>query len=222
MGSSLGLALGGIGYSVYETHAASSFKRQLSHLKRELNETERKYAHYSNYFNHSYNWVIAQDLVQLRQGNYQNEVLFDKDSEWSRESLKRAIAEKGTTTTMIMTEKGWIIAGFLKKAWAEDGSYVHDQDALLLSVNRVKNSFIKADKVDKAARLGASPEVMLEFGEAEVVVYENRTGSAVASITYQPENADVSAEEFYAGEPTFNITWMVIYQSVWTPKGVVF
>ncbi len=227
-GSSAALMLGESVYLIYERSLMKSLRSQITSLQNQLTDSKKqldamtaKYQHLKTTFDETYSWVIDDDLLYYRIGHFTWDIVYDSATDgWSRDRFISAVKDKPMTTTIIMTDKDWAIAGFLKQPWKADGSFIKDSDAFMLAVNRGGDAVLPKDKperAEKAAKVGGTG-VMFVFGDDEVVVKEDKTGHAVAGRTYEQLEYKAPNEQFYAGQPDFNVTYVKVFSHTWMPN----
>ncbi|MDR3549028.1 MAG: hypothetical protein P4M11_12335 [Candidatus Pacebacteria bacterium] len=208
-GASLAGALGAGGYAFYEAS-------QLSTAQSSLTAMTTKADHYQTYYNASYLWLIEDFVLSYWHGFTKWNLIYDSNVSWNRADLLKNITGKVNTTTFIITSNGWLMTGSLSQAWVADGNFINDSNAFLMAVDRSAEGVIPPYATDKsryAARLNTS--ALIEFGDGEIIVYENHTGKATAGRTYYNYGSTISNDTFYAGENTFTATWVGVYSLIW-------
>lgn len=207
-GCSLAGAVGGWGYGIYQNVMAGRKETEITQLA--VNVTN-----YLHYYNDSYLWTVEDFTLYYMYGRTHWKTLYNSTIKWDKATLKANITNQPRTATLIMTKKGWLMAGVLRNAWIVDGTYVTDEKAFLMTVNRVMEAIMAPfapANFTKAARIPTDDKNMIQFGEEEILIRSDRTGTAWADMTYWSMDTEINRDLYYANEANFEVEWMAVLQ----------
>ena len=194
-----------------QTKQINSLKLDNTALSKALLDMTTNYWRFRNTFEASYRSTAEKYLLNRRKCTYSYNKLFDTNTDgWRSDLLKTAMTDNDNTAVFVNTTDNWVIGGFFTKKLPIDQSYSTDPDAFLLAVNRPSDAPIKSEFNNKAARVGVDGE-MIQFGDGEVILRTDKTGTSTAGITYSPQDTSISVYEFYAGKSSFTVDNIVVY-----------
>lgn len=209
---------GGAGAGAYAFYEVS----QVNKIKTDLDVMTERRNHYENYFNLSKLWLIEDYLLYYRYGYIGWTGLYEMNDGWNRDALVNKINGKENTTTIIVTDKGWVISASLRVAWNSDGNYIRDPDVFTMAVNRVLDAWVPPNMPENANYAARLPlDAMIEFGKGEILIFNNVTGRAIGETTFTNSNWEIPETTFYAGEPYFKVASMSVFETDWTPKSII-
>ncbi len=214
-GSGLALGAGSAGLGIYE-------RIRYNDLAANLTLTTERYNHFRYYFELSSLWLMEDYVLYYYSTFCLWTTLYDSDAGWSRTAIVDNLKGANHTATLIMTDTDHLIAAMLAPAWTSDGRFIEDSRAFTMAVNVVWECMISKsipDAVKHAARLNGSDSIV-EFGNREIAVFDNRTGYALADVTF--ECSAYENDKFYAPTPRFGIKWLRVYHFSFAPTASVF
>lgn len=169
----------------------------------------------SQYVNNTL-WMVIDDAV-VNYGYPYNHytILYDSNTDgFNRTEFLKRVTGQLNTITIVFTDNGYVFGAGIFVAWSNQTGFITDKFAFTLSVNNGDICGINRNNTQKAVYI--SPEIMFQFGEGDIIIYENKTGWAIANITYIPiygYPGNVTNETFYAGTPNFNVTRIITRQA---------
>ena len=206
-GSALGLGLGATGFGIYELIRANGLDTSLATMTAQYNR-------FRSYYDQTYLWTVEDYMLYYIYDQVTWKVLYDSTRKWDLPTLVANTSGQGQTATLIMTDQEWMLSGILYNPWKSDQTYTSDSRAFMMSINRVLEAIMPPtlpSRANYAACMNCSSS-WLQFGQGEVFLYSNKTGSAVSNRTYWDFDTGVAKDVFYVNQKNFNVKWFQVLQ----------